>query len=440
MLHRTLTCALGLSILSAGCATTTGMEASGDAPGAADSARASGYGQGIPARTAGLPEHIRAWLPEAREIAASTIIVDTHIDVPYRVENGYVDVTEATEGGDFDWPRAVAGGLDAPFMSIYIPADVDAADGGDELALRLIDHVESIVERAPEKFGLARSPDEVVANWRAGRISLPMGMENCGPMRDVGAPARWAARGIRYCSLAHSRSNALSDSSYDINEQWLGLSPLGKEMVGALNDAGIMVDVSHLSDRATRQVLELSAVPVIASHSSVRHFVPGFQRNLDDALIRAIGEQGGVIQLNIGSTFISIESRRSQEAARFAFQQWLRETGEARDSEAAQAWLAERAEREPFRRATLEEVLDHVDYIVGLAGIDAVGIGTDYDGVGDTLPDNLMDVAAYPHLVAGLLSRGYDRAEIAKVLSGNLLRVWRTTDAWARGQAAAAEG
>ncbi|MEE4299382.1 MAG: dipeptidase [Pseudomonadales bacterium] len=439
MLHRTLTCALGLSILAAGCVGSTAPEAPDAAPSVAQSAHAAGYGEGLGERAAALPEHIRAWLPEAREIAASTIIVDTHIDVPYRVENGYVDVTVATEGGDFDWPRAVAGGLDSPFMSIYIPADVDAAGEGDALALRLIDHVESIVARAPDKFGLARSPDEVVANWRAGRISLPMGMENCGPMRDVEAPARWAARGIRYCSLAHSRSNALSDSSYDINEQWQGLSPLGREMVGALNDAGIMVDVSHLSDRATRQVLELSAVPVIASHSSARRFVPGFQRNLDDELIRAIGAQGGVIMVNLGSTFISLESRRSQEAARFAFQQWLRESGEARDSEAARAWLAERAATRPFRRATLEEVLDHFDHIVGLAGIDAVGIGTDFDGVGDTLPENLMDVASYPHLVAGLLARGYGRAEIAKVLSGNLLRVWRTADAWARGGAAEAE-
>jgi membrane dipeptidase len=435
MLHRTLTCALGLSILAAGCATTP---SGSGAPAGPDGA--PGYGQGLPERVGELPEHIRVWLPEAREIAASTIIVDTHIDVPYRVENGYVDVTEATEGGDFDWPRAVAGGLDAPFMSIYIPADVDAADEGEALGLRLIDHVEAIVARAPDRFGLARSPQEVVANWREGRISLPMGMENCGPMRDLGAPARWAERGIRYCSLAHSRSNALSDSSYDINEQWQGLSPLGRDMVGALNAAGIMVDVSHLSDAATRQVLELSAVPVIASHSSARHFVPGFQRNLDDAMLGEIGAQGGVVMVNIGSTFLSLASRRSQETARFDFQQWLRETGETRDSEAARAWLAERAEREPFRRATLDEVLDHFDHIVAVAGIDAVGIGTDYDGVGDTLPDNMMDVAAYPHLVAGLLARGYDRAEIAKVLSGNLLRVWRAADAYARGAAAQGEG
>ena len=126
----------------------------------------------------------------------------------------------------------------------------------------------------------------MVANWRAGRISLPMGMENCGSMRDVDAPARWAAQGIRYCSLAHSRSNALSDSSYDINEQWQGLSPLGKDMVPPLNEAGIMVDISHLSDAATRQVLEPSAVPVIASHfvgAALRTRLPAQSRRRDPA-------------------------------------------------------------------------------------------------------------------------------------------------------------
>ena len=138
--------------------------------------------------------------------------------------------------------------------------------------------------------------------------------------------------------------------------------------------------------------------------------------------------------VNIGSTFISIESRRSQEGTRLAFQEYLRESGNAPDSDEAVAWREAYAAEHPFRRATLEEVLDHFDHIAGLAGIGAVGIGTDYDGVGDSLPVNLMDVASYPHLIAGLLSRGYSEAEIRGVLSGNLFRVWRAADAYARGE------
>ncbi|HSG91546.1 MAG TPA: dipeptidase [Pseudomonadales bacterium] len=439
MRRPTLAWSLGMLTILSGCATAvpeTATKGAGDGMRATAGGHPEGYGQGLPERVSGLAPEIRAWLPEARRIVADTIVIDTHIDVPYRVHRAFVDVTVATEGGDFDYPRAVAGGLDAPFMSIYIPADVDAAGTGKELALELIGSVEAIVERAPDKFALARSPAEVVANWRAGLISLPMGMENCGPLRDPAEVAEWADRGIRYCSLAHSRSNALSDSSYDINEQWGGLSPLGQEMIPALNAAGIMVDVSHLSDAATRQVLELSAVPVIASHSSARHFIPGFQRNLDDATIRAIGDQGGVVMMNIGSTFVSEASRKSQESGRMAFQQYLNDTGVDAGSGAAAAWRATWAAEHPLRRATLEEVIDHIDLIAGLAGIDHVGIGTDYDGVGDSLPDNLRDVASYPHLAAGLLSRGYSEEEVRKVLSGNLLRVWRAADAHARGMAA----
>lgn len=436
MRRRTLAWTLGLltlPILAAGCAapgpsTSVPPEASESA-----SAHPPGYGAGLPERAAGLAPEIRARLPEARRIVAETIIIDTHIDVPYRLESGWVDVTQATGDGDFDYPRAVAGGLDAPFMSIYIPASVDAANEGEALALRLIGYIEDIVRRAPDRFALARSPSDVVANWQAGRISLPLGMENCGPIRDPAEVALWAERGIRYCSLAHSRSNLLSDSSYDINEQWGGLSPLGRSLLPALNDAGIMVDVSHLSDAATLQAMELSDVPVIASHSSARHFIPGFQRNLDDDMIRAIGADGGVVMMNFGSTFVSQASRRSSEQVTLAFQQYLNETGVDAASEEALAWRDAYRAAHPFRRATLEETLDHFDHIVGLAGIDAIGIGSDYDGVGDTLPENLLDVASYPHLVAGLLARGYSEEEIRKVLSGNLLRVWRAAEAWSRG-------
>lgn len=430
MRRRTLACSLGLLTLLGGCAAPAPDSGSDSA-----SVHPSGYGAGLPERVAELPPGVRPFLPQARRIAAQSLVIDTHIDVPYRVERGFADVTSATPDGDFDWPRAVAGGLDAPFMSIYIPADVDAADQGEALALRLIGIVEDIVARAPDRFALANAPEDVVANWRAGRISLPMGMENCGPIRDPADAKTWAARGIRYCTLAHSRSNALADSSYDPDERWQGLSPLGERMVPALNDAGIMIDVSHLSDAAALEAMTLSSVPVIASHSAARHFVPGFARNLDDDLIRAIGAAGGVVQINFGSTFISAASRASAAAGREAFQDWLQRSGVEPESEQAAAWRARWQADHPLRRATLAEVLDQFDYVAGLAGIDHVGIGTDYDGVGDSLPDNLRDVASYPHLIAGLLSRGWSEEEIRKVLGGNLLRVWRLADAHARGVA-----
>ncbi len=364
----------------------------------------------------------------AAEFAKRYPIVDTHIDAPSRVYRSKEDLAQGS-GGQFDLPRAERGGLDVAFMSIFIPARVDAAGEGMTRANALIDIVEELVARAPDRVALAYSVADVERNFRAGLISLPMGMENGGP---IGAEFEHLEalyeRGIRYVTPAHSRSNIFSDSSYDIDERWQGLSPAGRELVAKLNEIGIMIDVSHLSDRAFWQVLALSQTPVIASHSATRRFVPGFHRNIDDDMIRAMGENGGVVQINFGSSYVNLESRRSEQAARSAFQEFTKTSGHARDSDEARAFVERYREEHPYRRASVDEVLEHFDHVVELAGVDHVGIGSDYDGVGDTLPDGLEDVSTYPNLIEGLLVRGYSDADIEKILGGNLLRVWRAVE------------
>ena len=366
----------------------------------------------------------------AGELAREALIVDTHIDVPYRVHRSAADVSAATEDGDFDYPRAVSGGLDAMFMSIYVPAAVDAAGDAGKLAHELIDDVEALAARAPDRFALAHCADDVVASKASGRIALPMGLENGAPVAgDIANLDALARRGIRYITLAHSKSNHISDSSYDSNEQWQGLSPFGRRLVGAMNDRGIIVDVSHLSDRAFWQVLELSSVPVIASHSSLRHFTPGFHRNMSDAMVAALGEQGGVIQINFGSGFLTQAARdwsaaRAEAVARYREQNHL-QSGDSRLTEYASSYR----DTHPYPRATVDDVLDHIDRAVRLAGIDHVGIGSDYDGVGDTLPVGLEDVSTYPNLVRGLAARGYDERAIRKILGDNVMRVWRAVEA-----------
>jgi len=371
----------------------------------------------------------------ARELAYRYPIVDTHIDVPYWLERFDKDISgDVGSSGEFDYPRAKAGGLDAAFMSIYIPAQTDAAGEGWSLALRMIDKMERIIAAHPDKFALATSPEEVLRNKERGLVSLPMGMENGGPLR-IDTDQRLATlyrRGVRYVGPTHSRSNAFADSSYDINEQWQGLSEAGKALIRKLNDLGIMVDVSHLSDNAFYQVLEISAVPVIASHSSVRFFIPGFHRNLDDEAIKALAANGGVIQINFGSTFVSQASRESRQQAQFALQDFMNETGAARDSEQAQAFIRKFQKENPFRYATLSEVLDHFDHVRALVGIDYIGLGSDFNGVGDTLPEDLKDVSEYPNLIEGLVQRDYSEEDIAKILGGNLMRVWDEVEAHAR--------
>jgi membrane dipeptidase len=360
----------------------------------------------------------------AQQLAKQFIIVDTHIDVPYRLHKDWEDVTVATQRGEFDYPRARQGGLNAPFMSIYIPASYERTGGGYQLANQLIDSMEALAGRAPDKFAMAYNSADVTAQFGSGKVSLALGMENGTPIDGkLENLLHFYNRGIRYITLAHSESNHISDSSYDLRRRWNGLSPFGKELVVAMNNIGMMIDISHVSDDAFYQTVAISKVPVIASHSSLRSYTPGFERNMDDDMIRALAKNGGVVQINFGSSFVT---------------QMANQYGALRKAAAKQAGVADDEafelafrKQHPYPFATLDTVLDHIDHVVKLVGTDFVGIGSDYDGVGDSLPVGLKDVASYPNLIAGLLQRGYSEADIEKILSGNLLRVWREVEAYA---------
>jgi membrane dipeptidase len=366
----------------------------------------------------------------AERLASENIIIDTHVDVPYRLNKRPADISNATEDGDFDYPRAVAGGLNAPFMSIYTPAELEKDGGSRELAESLITMVEGIVENAPDKFAIARSVADVREHFSAGLISLPMGMENGSPIEgNLENLKYFFDRGIRYITLTHGLSNHISDSSYDDNHQWNGLSEFGVEVVKEMNRLGIMVDISHVSDDAFWQTIEISEAPVIASHSSARHFTPGFERNMSDEMIMALAKNGGVIQINFGSTFVSQTSRDYSDARTAAGKLYIDEHPEIGMSELYTTYPEIYAEEHgPLPYASLDDVLDHFDHVVNLVGVDHVGIGSDYDGVGDSLPTGLKDVSSYPTLIEGLLKRGYSEADIRKILGENLLRVWQVVE------------
>lgn len=367
----------------------------------------------------------------ANELAQNSIIIDSHIDVPYRIEEEWEDVSEATDSGDFDYPRAVAGGLNAPFMSIYTPAGLEAEGRSKEVAENLIDLVNRVVGESPDKFAIALSPADVEAQFEAGLISLPMGMENGSPIEgDLANVRHFFDRGIRYITLAHGLSNHISDSSYDENKQWDGLSEFGVEVVKEMNRVGIMVDISHVSDGAFWDVMEIATAPAIASHSSARHFTPEWERNIADDMIVRLAENGGVVMINYGSSFLTQEAQDYGRNRREAMAAYLEENGIEMSEEASAAFNAlYEVERGTYPYATLDQVLDHFDHVVELTSIEHVGIGSDYDGVGDSLPIGLKDVSSYPTLVEGLLGRGYSDADIQKVLGGNLLRVWREVEA-----------
>ncbi len=362
-------------------------------------------------------------------LAQSMIIVDGHIDAPSTVANDGGDIAAGDKVIDFDYARAKAGGLDAPFMSIYVAAAYEGKGGARARADILIGLMEGVAAQNPDKFEIAYSPKDVRRIAGEGRIALPLGMENGSPIEgDLDTLKHFYDRGIRYITLAHSKANHISDSSYDDNEKWDGLSPFGFEVVRVMNNLGIMVDVSHITDAAIEDVLSVVRAPVIASHSSLRHFTPGFHRNLPDELVVKIGANGGVIMINYGSPFLTAEANtysKPRDAARKAQE---KKNGRAMTDEERDAFNDAWREAHPFPFAGLDDVLNHIDRVVELAGVETVGIGSDYDGVGDSLPEGLKDVSSYPVLVQGLIDRGYDEAAIEKILGGNALRVWEVVE------------
>jgi membrane dipeptidase len=368
----------------------------------------------------------------ASQLAQRFIIVDGHIDLPYAlVEKKFItgitsyDTIISTGKGDFDHTRALKGGLDAPFMSIYIPIEYqDKPDMGKSLADSLIATVKGIADALPGKFALANSPEEIEKNTRDGKISLPMGMENGAPIGDdLDNLDYFFKQGIRYITLTHNKDNLIGDSSRDTTRTWGGLSPFGQEVIARMNKLGIMVDISHVHDSTFYEAIELSRAPVIASHSSCKAFAPTVARDMTDDMIRKLGEKDGVIMINYYTAFLdSAAVNRSRKLSNL-----LRSKGLTEGDSLARP-VIEQFQKENPVTTSVETVADHIDHVVKLAGIDHVGIGSDYDGVDGNLPIGLKDVSTYPNLIYTLLKRGYTEEDIAKICSGNIFRVWRRVE------------
>ncbi len=373
----------------------------------------------------------------ADELAHKYIITDGHVDLPYRLkvtnfrlEKEFLGIPLKTDKGDFDLERAKKGGLDAPFMSIYIPASYQKSGGAKIFADSLIDMVSGIADAHPDKFAITTSPAQAEDNFKKGILSLPMGMENGAPIEDdINNVAYFHERGIRYITLTHSKDNQICDSSYDSTRTWNGLSPFGVDVVKEMNKVGIMVDISHVSDSTFYQVMAMTDVPCIASHSSCRKFTPGFERNMNDDMIKLLGEKNGVIQINFGSTFLDGEIAKQRNGLRSKLSKLLKDSGLEFGDDAAKPIIEQFQKDNPTLFSDVEKVADHIDNVVKVAGIEHVGLGSDYDGVGDSLPTGLKDVSQYPNLIFTLLKRGYSEEDIAKICYKNVWRVWNAVEA-----------
>lgn len=368
-------------------------------------------------------------LIKSKKLSKKFIIVDGHIDLPYRLkEAGYLkkdkilDLTKETDG-DFDYIKSKRGGLDAPFMSIYIPVEFQKSGGAKKLADSLINLVVKITNSFPTKFALANNPSDIKDNFSKGLISLPMGIENGAAIeKKLENIDYFFERGIRYITLTHGKDNAICDSSYDSTKTWNGLSPFGRKVISKMNSVGMMIDISHVTDEAFYQVIEISRTPVIASHSSPRKFTPGFERNMSDDMIIKLAESNGLILINFGSSFVNELSNKKFDQIDRKVENW-KIKNKINDIKKINKFKNRIIEEEkPF--ATIEDVINAIDHVVKLVGIDHVGFGSDFDGLGNTLPYNLKNVSDYPNIILGLLKKNYSEEDIEKICYKNLFRTW----------------
>ena len=368
-------------------------------------------------------------LERAQQFAQQAILVDTHIDAPYRFSIAGEDVRSRTSGGEFDYVRAREGGLDVAFMSVYTPSSLEGTGLAGPKADSLIASIEHLAASAPDRFVVVRSVADVRREAGKGKVLMALGMENGSPIEGrLENVRRYYDLGVRYITVAHAKSNHLSDASYDPDRRWGGLSPFGRKVVEEMNRLGIMVDISHLTDSAAMQILRISKAPVIASHSSCRTFTPGFERNIGDELIRAVAANGGVVQINFSAIFLDDAFRRQEEGETKEINEHLAHSGVRPGSKEAKHFAEEYRHEHPLPFPTVARVADHIDHVVMLAGIDHVGFGSDFDGAGDTFPLGLKDVSQYPNLIAELMRRGYGDETLRKICGGNLLRVWSAVE------------
>ena len=361
----------------------------------------------------------------ARKLHFSSIVVDTHDDTTQRLLGRTFDLAQRDSKGSVDIPRMKDGGLGAIFFSIWVPGSVTGPEAVKQ-ALAQMDAVREQVRRNPRDLALATTADEVRRARQDGKIAALIGIEG-GHMiaSDLAVLQKYAALGARYLTLTHSKNDEWADASTD-KPAHNGLTNFGKDVVRKLNRLGVMVDISHVSDKTFYDALDVSKAPLIASHSSCRA-ICNAPRNMSDDMIRALAVKGGVIQINYHVGFLSQEFYDAVKA----HPEYDREMqAEAKrlcgEDFGCQTLEGDRLTRELVKEGKLprvgyEKILDHIDHAVQVAGVEHVGLGSDFDGA--NMPYGMEDVSMLPKITEGLLRRGYSGGDVRKILGENTLRL-----------------
>jgi membrane dipeptidase len=369
--------------------------------------------------------------PAALRLHRRALVLDTHIDTPQRlVFEEKFDLAARQPNGHVDIPRMREGGLDAAFFSIWFPGTV-TGPAAVRRALSLIDEVREAVRANARDLTLATSVADIRRANADGKVAILLGMEG-GHMidDDLRMLRNYAALGVRYLTLTHSRHTNWADSSGETPARHGGLTPLGREVVLELNRLGVMVDISHVADKTFEDALAVSRAPIIASHSSCRA-ISNNARNMTDDMLRAIGAKGGVVMINYHVPFLSEGFRVGALGASVV--EKTRAANKACGDDESCAILAVGDLNRSLMgsgglpRVSWEAIVDHIDHVVKVAGVDHVGLGSDFDGA--TMPFGMEDVSKLPRLTDALLKRGYSEANVEKILGGNFLRVMERAEA-----------
>jgi membrane dipeptidase len=375
---------------------------------------------------------------KARQIHESALIVDTHADTPQRFLDGNFDIgsTDPRDYGHISLDKAKAGNLGAEFFSIWVEPETNQG----HYARHTFDLIDSVYEQAarhPDRMTMAFGTDDIERAHKQKKLAALLGIEGGHSIEnDIHLLRDFYRVGVRYMTLSWSNTNEWADSSGDINnpkiEHHNGLSDFGKQVVLEMNRLGMLVDISHVADKTFYDTIAVTKAPVIASHSSARALT-NHPRNMTDDMLRAVAKNGGVVQVNFYNAFIDEDYRKAAEAqakdrdaAVKAYMEQRKAAGES-----ATYLDADRIEREwaaKIPRPPLKSLIDHIDHIAKVAGVDHVGLGSDYDGVSGATPQGIDSAADLPRITQALLDRGYSADDIRKILGGNLMRVFREAE------------
>ncbi|HZC66440.1 MAG TPA: dipeptidase [Candidatus Dormibacteraeota bacterium] len=363
----------------------------------------------------------------ARTLHFSSLVVDTHVDTTQRLLDPRFNLAVRDARGSVDIPRLREGGVGAIFFAAWVPSKV-TGPAAVQRATQQIAAVRSQIDKHPKDLMLATTAEEVRAARQAGKIAILLGIEG-GQMinNDLQALRKFADLGVRYMTLTHSGNVEWADSSGAVAKH-NGLTPFGKEVVREMNRLGMMVDVSHVSDKTFQDVLAVSTTPVIASHSSCRALCDA-PRNMTDAMIKAMAARGGVIQINFHVAFLSQKFRdaeRRNPRINKAIELEVANICHGHGDEACELLEGDRLTREYVQKGELPrvdwgEIIDHIDHAVKLVGVEHVGLGSDFDGA--NMPYGMEDAAQLPKITEALLRRGYSEGDVRKILGENTLRL-----------------